>query len=113
MPTDDPVAHPHDVGVFITQPELAQWWAEMQKKYPASFLKADKCPLQHPYDQKLISFYDNDPTKPIRVEIVGSKFRVEEGTGKFAFYVIRYKDIGEIDFIHLTVCHEEDWKLGW
>ena len=108
---DDDEATPRDVGKFLSQTELEAWWGEMQRKYPQVFLPSDPCPKQHTFGTKIMSYFDEDPNKPIRVEIVGSKFRNDGG--KYAFYVIKYKDSEELAFVHFTSGHEEDWRLGW
>lgn len=108
---DDDEASPNDVGKFLSQAELEAWWSEMQAKYPEVFLPSDLCPQQHPFGTKLMAYFDNDPNRPIRVEIVGSKFRND--CGKYAFYVVKYKDVGKLSFVHLTSAHDEEWKVGW
>lgn len=111
---EDDEARPQDVGKFIPQSDLVGWWTEMQRKYPQVFLPSDPCPdQQHAAGTKLMSYFDDDPNKPIRIQVVGSKFRNEFGTGRYAFYVVKYPN-GELAFVHLTAAHEEDgWKVGW
>ena len=101
-----------DVGKFIPQGELQKWWKEMAKKYPDVW-GDDPCPQQHAAGTKLVSYFDNDPNKPQRVEVMGSKFEREFPSGRYAFYVVRFKDSNELSKVHLTAAHEEDWKVGW
>eukprot|EP00527_Entomoneis_sp_CCMP2396_P003343 CAMPEP_0198146918 /NCGR_PEP_ID=MMETSP1443-20131203/32286_1 /TAXON_ID=186043 /ORGANISM="Entomoneis sp., Strain CCMP2396" /LENGTH=94 /DNA_ID=CAMNT_0043811031 /DNA_START=66 /DNA_END=346 /DNA_ORIENTATION=- len=64
-----------DVGKFIPQTELELWWKQMQVKYPQVFPVDDPCASsQHQQGTKLKAFFDDDPNKPIRVEVLGSKF---------------------------------------
>ena len=101
-----------DVGRFIPQGKLEQWWKEMAKKYPQVWGN-DPCPKQHAAGTKLVSYFDDDPNKPQRVEVMGSKFDHEFPSGQYAFYVVRFKDSTELSKVHLTAAHEEDWKVGW
>ena len=65
--------------------------------------------------------YENDdPSKPIRIQIVGSRWRKDKLMGKQAVYVIRHAqggNDGEYDTTEFTSAHEEDpevgWSLGW
>jgi len=66
--------------------------------------------------------YENDDnTKPIRIQIVGSRWRKDKLMGKQAVYVIQHYHDGkaseEYDTTEFTTAHEEDpeigWSLGW
>jgi hypothetical protein len=108
---DNDEPKPSDVGKFISQGDLEAWWGEMARKYPPDVWGDDPCPKQHAQGTKLMTYFDDDPSKPMRIEILGSKFKVDF-QGNYAFYVVRFKGQTELTMIHWTAGHEE-WKLGW
>jgi len=114
---DDDEPTQADVGKFIPQAELEAWWKEMQKQYPHVFRLDDPCPSQqHPIGTKLKTYFDNDPNKPMRVEVLGSKLMpdMSGAFGKYPKYIVKFKDSSELTLIHFTEAHEEDgWKVGW
>lgn len=65
--------------------------------------------------------YENDdPSKPIRIHIVGSRWRKDKLMGKQAVYVIQYASEaggsntdGTYDTTEFTSAHEEDPEVGW
>lgn len=111
---DDDTPTAADVGKFISQVELEEWWSEMARKYPPEVWGDDPCPTQHPQGTQLMTYFDDDPSKPMRVEVLGSKFQNEFPSGKYAFYVVRFKGQTELTMVHWTAAHEEhNWKVGW
>jgi len=70
---------------------------------------------QHPYGTKLLTFFDDDPNKPMRCEVRGSKWEMQSEFLRMAdnrepMYVVLIN--GEYSLIHLTNAHEEGgWKV--
>ena len=66
-------------------------------------------------------YEDDDPSKPLRISVVGSRWRKDKRMGKQAMYVIQHAgadaDRGVYDTTEFTTAHEEDpdigWSLGW
>ena len=108
---DDPL--PEDVGIFISQADLEEWWSAMQQRYPGIFPEEEKVMKQYPEGTKLMTYFDGDPDKPIRLTILGSKFRNEIPNRKYAFYIVQYKDSEDMCYLHVTAAHEEEWCVGW
>lgn len=58
--------------------------------------------------------YENDdPSKPIRIRIVGSRWRKDKLMGKQAVYVIQRDEDGPFETTEFTSAHEEDPEIGW
>jgi hypothetical protein len=115
---EDPTAA--DIGRFIPRRELEPWFQLMQQTYPQVFLPDDTLfgnyPDQHPMDQKLMTFFDDDPSKPMKCQVKGTRW-ITDGFGfgqepKTPVYVILMG--GELTQIPFTSAHEEcGWKRGW
>ena len=106
-----------DVGKFLSKAELLEWHSSMKKELPQVFPADDKLfgddGGQHPFDTKLMTWFDDDPDKPMRVEVKGSRWMIEYGD-KTPVYVIVFKGQSELSQIPLTSAHEEGgWKVGW
>ena len=107
---------PSDIGKFLSESELLAWHKNMQQKYPQVFTKDDKLfgdiGGQHPMNTKLMTYFDEDPKKPMRIEVLGSRWKIEFDTSPV--YVVRFKDQTELTQIELTSAHEEGgWQVGW
>lgn len=69
------------------------------------------CPAQHPAGTKLMCYEDDNPDKPVRIEIVGSRWRRDQLMGKQAMYVV-IQD-GELQETEFSSAHETDPEIGW
>jgi hypothetical protein len=114
-----------DVGKFIPETKLQEWWRSMQQNHPAIY-KADdemfgKDGAQHARGTKLMAFFDDDPNKPMRVKVLGSRWVKEESfiypssdTTRTPMYIVRFKGSSELTQINLGSGHEEGgWSVGW
>lgn len=107
-----------DIGVFLSETVLMEWHKEMQVKYPTIFTKDEKLfgndmEHQHTEGTKLMSYFDDDPNKPMRIEVLGSRMKVEFGS-KSPVYVVKFQGQAELTQIELTSAHEEGgWVVGW
>jgi hypothetical protein len=106
-----------DDGVFLTEAELAEWHRSMQEKWPQVFTADDKLygdiGHQHPYGTKLMTWFDNDPNKPMRMEVRGSRWMIEFRE-KSPVYVVKPQNSNEMSQIALTSAHEDGgWMVGW
>ncbi len=103
-----------DVGKFIPQKEIEKWWKQQQKKFPNIFTAEEVCPQQHKAGTKLMSYIDDDPNRPMRVEVLGSRWRKDPFMGKQPMYIMRDTG-GEFQMTEVTSAHEEEigWQVGW
>lgn len=108
-----------DEGKFLEDEELHAWHRSMQAKYPQVFTADDKLfgdasgGTQHGMGTKLMTWFDDDPNKPMRVEVRGSRWKIEYGD-RSPVYVVKFKDQSELTQIELTSAHEDGgWKVGW
>ena len=113
---DDQEPTAADEGKFLAEAELQEWWKDMQSKYPQIY-KADDLLFgsgtQHAMGTKIMAYFDDDPSKPMRMEVRGSKWKMEFGQ-KTPYYVVKPKDSQELSLIELGSAHEEGgWQVGW
>jgi hypothetical protein len=91
-------------------------WKSLQKKFPKIYPPNEPCPQQHPLGTKMMCYILDDPSKPARIEIVGSRWRKDALMGKQAVYVVRRHGAG-IETTEFSSAHEDDpyvgWCLGW
>ena len=110
-----------NIGIFISEESLVEWHSKMQELCPRVFTSDDKIfgkdYGQHPYGTKLLAFFGDDPNKPMKCQVAGSRWSEERpfpgGKSYYAddrepFYVILIN--GELSQIELTSAHEE---AGW
>lgn len=108
---------PADEGKFLSESELLAWHASMQKKYPQIFTADDqlfgKDGHQHAMGTQLMTYFDDDPSQPMRVEVRGSRWKIEYGD-KSPVYIVKFRGQSELTQIELTAAHEEGgWRVGW
>jgi hypothetical protein len=108
---------PADEGKFLKEDELLAWHRSMQAKYPQVYTANDKLfgddGKQHAMGTKLMTWFDDDPSKPMRVEVRGSRWKIEYGD-KSPVYIVKFKGESELTQIELTSAHEDGgWKVGW
>lgn len=106
-----------DEGKFLSEPELFEWHHTMQEKYPLIYTEDDKLfgfvGKQHTMGTKLMAYFDDDPKKPMRVEVRGSRWKIEYGE-KSPVYIVKFRGQSELTQIELTSAHEEGgWMVGW
>ena len=106
-----------DIGSFIPESELIAWLEMQKQRFPELFLEEDNIfgeqGHQHRQGTKIMAYLHDDPSKPMRFEIVGSRWVLEMG-GKFPNYVVRGERDSELSQIALTSAHEEGgWQMGW
>lgn len=117
MPCNIPTQR--DIGKFVSENLLLDWHRKMQIKMPKVFTPKDKMfgkhGRQHPYGTKLMTFFDDDPNKPMRCEVKGSKWNTEMYMGlpdnREHYYVILIN--GELSQIPFTDAHEEEGVGSW
>jgi hypothetical protein len=104
-----------EIGKFIPPKELLAWWKQQQKKYPKIFTAEEACPTQHALDTKLMSYQDDDPSRPVRVIVKGSRWRKDKFMGKQAMYILEDSVTRELTLTEVTSAHEEEigWLVGW
>ena len=98
-----------DVGKFLPTSELLQWHRGMQRKYQIYLLPTINSLEMMVTSMNLalnfLLFFDNDPNKLMRCEVVGSRYVEGE-----PMYVVLIG--GELSQIALTSGHEEEgWKI--
>jgi hypothetical protein len=111
-----------DEGKFIPDSELREWWSGMQQKYPEIYKTEDKLfgtdGAQHKFGTKLMTYFDDDPNKPIRLIVRGSRWAEDpysfSGSIQTPMYVVKYRKSTELSQIVLDSAHEEaGWRVGW
>lgn len=56
-------------------------------------------------------YIDDNPEKPLRVEVVGTKWRKDKRMGKQLMYIIL--EGGKYQETEFSSAHEEDPEVGW
>ena len=102
-----------DVGRFISKSQLIHWHRKMQQRFPQIFTPDDKLfgtqGRPHELGTKLMTFFDDDPNKPMNCEVVGSRQKIESGEREPVYeYVVLIGN--ELSQTALTSAHEEG---GW
>ena len=112
-----------DIGVFIPEHDLLDWFDKMKKKIPRAFSPDDTLfgddAGQHPYGTKLRTYFDEDPEQPMECYVLGSKWQMEDccypgiptifADGREPVYAVLMN--GQPTQIHLTDAHEGEG--GW
>eukprot|EP00804_Cyclotella_cryptica_P006950 CCRYP_007084-RA/>CCRYP_007084-RA protein AED:0.40 eAED:0.40 QI:287/1/1/1/0/0.5/2/21/370 len=102
-----------DVGIFIPETDLLQWFDTIKTKIPDAFEQEDTLfgedAGQHSYGTKLRTFFDEDPEHPMECYILGSKWISEDAMfadRREPVYVVLLN--GELSQINLVSAHEGD-----
>ena len=114
-----------DIGVFIPEHDLLDWFDKMKKKMPMAYSSDDTLfredAGQHPYGTKLRTFFDQDPEQLMECYVLGSKWQMEDcaypgiptvfADGREPVYAVLMN--GQPTQIHLTDAHgsEGDWMV--
>jgi len=118
-------ASPADERKFLSEEELQVWWREMQQKHPSIYGPDDllfgRDRTQHALGTKIMTYFDDDPNRPMRFTIRGSRWVRESSSPwggsseKTPMYVVKmHGSNNELDQIELGSVHEEGgWKVGW
>lgn len=107
-----------DEGKFLSHAELLEWHQSMQRKHPQIFTADDKLfgtkqNKQHPMDTKLMTYFDDDASKPMRLQVRGSRWQIECGD-KSPVYIVKFQNSNELSQVEVTSAHEEGgWQVGW
>ena len=105
-----------DEGFFLKEYELYAWHHQMKQKVPEVFTADDELfgeqTGQYEFGTKLMCYFNGEPNYPMRCEVRGSRWMLNEPEGRAPGYVILMN--GELSQIHLTSVHEDGgWKVGW
>lgn len=120
---NDATPSDRDVGVFLPDSSLLDWFDKMKKKMPMAFSADDTLfgddSGQHIYGTKLKTFFDDDPEQPMECYVLGSKWQLEEcrypgmstmfPDGREPVYVVLMN--GEPTQINFMDAHEGEY--GW
>ena len=100
-----------DVGRFIPTSQLLHWHRAMQQRFPQIFTPDDRLfgtrGRQYTFGSEFLTYFYDDPNKPMRCEVAGSRWNIEFGNRE-PMYVVLFGD--ELSQIPLTSAHEEG---GW
>ena len=108
-----------DEGKFLKDDELHAWHRSMQVQYPQVFTADDKLfgedsgGTQLGMGTKIMAWFQGDPNKPMRVEVRGSRWKIEYEY-RSPVYIVKFKGGSVLTQIELTSAHEVGgWKVGW
>ena len=91
---------------------MLEWHRSMQVKLPQVFPRDDKLfgdvGRQHPNGTNLMTWFDNDPNKPMRMEVSGSRWMIEFGE-KTPVYVVKPQNSTVLTQLPL----EGGWMAKW
>eukprot|EP00933_Yihiella_yeosuensis_P065753 TRINITY_DN69723_c0_g1_i1.p1 TRINITY_DN69723_c0_g1~~TRINITY_DN69723_c0_g1_i1.p1 ORF type:complete len:161 (-),score=22.75 TRINITY_DN69723_c0_g1_i1:317-799(-) len=103
-------------GHFLTDKEIKQWFEQDKQKHPQIYEDDDTAfgqdSTQHAFGTRLLSYFDDDPARPIRLIIVGSRMAKNDRGELTPFYLVESPRGKEISFLDIEDAHCGRYEVG-